>query len=161
MRQNFKNYFEAQLFNTVHHATLKSIFCLTWRKNRKKTRWSRKGRQPQIGWRQGTNGQWWEGQDTLEDAKRPVRLNLESEGESRWKWAQRRSRWSEQASTHCHIFLFMPRTPENTETAMQYSKFVIIAYICYKKWKNGKVKLHYVIYTKIRRVLLLLRRKSY
>lgn len=23
MRQNFKNYFEAQLFNTVHHATLR------------------------------------------------------------------------------------------------------------------------------------------
>lgn len=38
------------------------------------------------------------------------------------------------------VFLFMPKTPENTETAMQYSKFVIIAYICYKKVKNRKVK---------------------
>lgn len=38
------------------------------------------------------------------------------------------------------VFLFMPKIPENTETAMQYSKFVIVAYICYKKVKNGKVK---------------------
>lgn len=31
------------------------------------------------------NGSVMGGEATLEDAKRPVRLNLENEGESRWK----------------------------------------------------------------------------
>lgn len=73
----FKNYFEAQVINTVYHGTLKNISCLSRRKvGNNYVNWEREtipGRD-----RRRYKGQQWEGQATSEDAERPLRLDLEA-----------------------------------------------------------------------------------